>query len=166
MKHLRLGQGLDQQDVQDLPGLVGQALFSLEKAGLASILDKDLGRVKDWCSALVLPSGVRVVALEFDSSGAPKVGDSLRLEAHRVNIDIHICLGGMERIAVGPTQKLEMREDYDKDNDVEFGQVKVTQVFDLGALDALILNPEDAHMPKFSPKGSGLVKKLVVKVPC
>lgn len=167
MMRINLAQTLDREALAPMPEEVIATIKILESAGVNTLPGKNKAELDAWCRELGphLGPGLRIFAAEFETGTKPVPGDWIRLEAHKACIDLHICLEGQERMAVGPQGQFSQREPYNEADDVEFGICAISSCQDLGVLDALVLMPEDGHMPKFSPQKPALVRKLVVKIP-
>lgn len=89
------------------------------------------------------------------------------LEAHRKYVDIQMTLDASERIAVYPTESMEVKDAYDAERDVEFYTYKEPAKLQLSMYPGTFacLFPQDAHMPQLFTEVRGLVvKKVVVKI--
>lgn len=117
--------------------------------------------------------GDKVFAL--GSTYIPKPESECRHEAHRRYADIQILESGMEYVGFAPAATMEVSTEYSEANDILFlaEGSQVTQAEEpvnsvalpLVPGVALLLFPEDAHMPCVAcVENSGAVKKIVVKV--
>lgn len=84
-------------------------------------------------------------------------------EAHRKYIDIHVCLGGRERILVAPQKELTCLSEYDAEKDILWLEGKDKWDITLKTGEFLICFPEDAHVPLLDDGEEGKVNKMVVK---
>tara|TARA_Y100000310_G_C20591602_1_gene768349 strand:- start:492 stop:965 length:474 start_codon:yes stop_codon:yes gene_type:complete len=97
----------------------------------------------------------------------PVVPGMETFEAHRTNLDIHLCLKGAEVIRVALTTGLTIAKEYDAAKDAVLltpppADQYSTLLMTRGMF--AILGPQDAHLP-FHPAGEDSILKLVVKVP-
>ena len=85
-----------------------------------------------------------------------------KFECHDQNIDIQICVKGLETIAWKPREKcLSPNGDYNPEKDVRFFNDAPDMFFELTDSQFAIFYPEDVHAPMI---GEGEIKKLVFKV--
>lgn len=85
-----------------------------------------------------------------------------KFECHDKNIDIQICVKGLETIAWKPREKcLTPNGDYNLEKDVRYFSDSPDMSFQLKEAQFVILFPEDVHAPMI---GEGEIKKLVFKV--
>lgn len=85
-----------------------------------------------------------------------------KFECHDQNIDIQICVKGLETIAWKPREKcLSPNGDYNPEKDVRFFNDAPDMFFELTDNQFAIFYPEDVHAPMI---GEGEIKKLVFKV--
>jgi YhcH/YjgK/YiaL family protein len=89
-------------------------------------------------------------------------------EFHKKYIDIQVLIDGHEIIYVTPATNVNVLVEYDKNKDIAYGDVaegaKIDTVI-MGTGHAVILYPEDAHLPCVRINGyDSIVKKIVVKV--
>lgn len=117
--------------------------------------------------------GDRVFAL--GSTYIPRPERECRYEAHRRYADIQILESGMEFVGFAFAATMEVSTDYSEANDILFlaEGSRVTQAdkpvnsvaLPLVPGIALVLFPEDAHMPCVAcGENAGAVRKIVVKV--
>ena len=150
-----------------LPPLVARTVRQLARLGIERLRDQDEAAIRVWCESAqsAMPPGVRLLPVVALTKAVVRAGDTVRLEFHRAHIDLHVCLGGVERLAVAPLESLDVNEPWQADQDVGFGLAKVTGAVDLLSCESVVLLPDDAHMPLFSPRAPAPVRKLVVKIP-
>ena len=87
-------------------------------------------------------------------------------ESHRAYIDVQVVVSGEEIIEVLDTAGLQVKEDRTPAKDVLiYHMVEAASGLRMRAGDAAVLYPVDGHMPSISTGASGLVRKIVVKVP-
>lgn len=93
--------------------------------------------------------------------------DNKKYESHRKYIDIQIILEGSEIISVKNTNNLSVCEEYDEDKDIIFYYGDNGNNILLEKDDALILLPEDGHMPGLYANEFNNLKvlKAVIKIP-
>ena len=85
-----------------------------------------------------------------------------KFECHDKNIDIQVCVNGLETIAWKPREKCESPNgDYNSEKDVRFFNDTPDMYFQLTDGQFGIFYPEDVHAPMI---GEGEIKKLVFKV--
>ncbi|MBS4218532.1 YhcH/YjgK/YiaL family protein [Bacillus sp. FJAT-49711] len=89
-----------------------------------------------------------------------------RYEAHKNYIDIHIVLEGKEYVEVANIQELMNETEYDRDNDIFFGDItsenKLCGYLKKGY--ALICFPEDAHLVGAHKEREENISKVVYKI--
>ncbi|QBZ98905.1 YhcH/YjgK/YiaL family protein [Flavobacterium sangjuense] len=85
-----------------------------------------------------------------------------KFECHDLNIDIQICVSGLETIGWKPREKCNIPNgDYNTEKDVRFFSDEPDMFFQLTNNQFVIFYPEDVHAPMI---GEGAIKKLVFKV--
>ena len=85
-----------------------------------------------------------------------------KFECHDKNIDIQVCVNGLETIAWKPREKCESPNgDYNSEKDVRFFNDTPDMYFQLTDGQFGIFYPEDVHAPMI---GEGEIKKVVFKV--
>jgi YhcH/YjgK/YiaL family protein len=85
-----------------------------------------------------------------------------KFECHDKNIDIQVCVNGLETIAWKPREKcLTQNGAYNPEKDVRFFSDAPDMSFQLTDGQFAIFYPEDVHAPMI---GDGEIKKLVFKV--
>lgn len=85
-----------------------------------------------------------------------------KFECHDQNIDIQICVNGVETIGWKPREKCNIPNgDYNTEKDVRFFSDEPEMFFQLTNSQFVIFYPEDVHAPMI---GEGAIKKLVFKV--
>jgi biofilm protein TabA len=103
--------------------------------------------------------------LKFIFSNAPgktKETSLSKFECHNKNIDIQLCIDGVETIGWKPREKcMTPNGDYNADKDVQFYNDAPDMFFQLTNGQFAIFFPEDVHAPMI---GDGNIKKLVIKV--
>ncbi len=107
---------------------------------------------------------VFVIISEYDT----KEREEKEYESHKAYLDVQLVLEGRENILVKPVSQLTESVPYDKDKDVMFFRWEEGGTdYPVNAGDALILLPEDGHMPgvDFSAGTHERVRKAVIKIP-
>ena len=107
-----------------------------------------------------ITEGLKVIV----SSGNGKTReDSLqKFECHDKNIDIQVCVSGLETFAWKPREKcVSPNGDYNAEKDVRFFNDTPDMDFQLTNNQFVIFYPTDVHAPMI---GEGTIKKLVFKV--
>ena len=85
-----------------------------------------------------------------------------KFECHDKNIDIQICVNGLETIGWKPREKcVQPNGDYNTEKDVRFFNDSPDMYFQLTDHQFGIFYPEDVHAPMI---GEGEIKKVVIKV--
>ena len=101
-------------------------------------------------------------AIFSNAPGKTKETSLAKFECHDKNIDIQICIKGVETIGWKPREKcLSSNGDYNTEKDVRFFSDAPDMFFQLTDGQFVIFFPEDVHAPMI---GEGLIKKLVIKV--
>lgn len=87
-------------------------------------------------------------------------------ESHRRYIDVQVIVAGEELMEVEEIERLVMAEPYNPERDlIKYADPATAAVLRMRKGDAAVFFPEDGHMPSLHWRGSGLVRKTVVKVP-
>jgi YhcH/YjgK/YiaL family protein len=114
-----------------------------------------------------LPVGVSEIAeglkMIVSAGNGKTVETSLtKFECHDKNIDIQICISGLETIAWKPREKcVTPNGEYNPEKDVRFFNDTPDMYFQLTDNQFGIFYPEDVHAPMI---GEGEIKKIVIKV--
>jgi biofilm protein TabA len=114
-----------------------------------------------------LPEGVSEIMdglklIVSNGNGKTKETSLEKFECHDKNIDIQLCVKGLETIAWKPREKCVVPNgDYNPEKDVRFFNDKPDMFFQLTDGQFGIFYPEDVHAPMI---GEGTIKKLVFKV--
>ena len=94
--------------------------------------------------------------------GKTKEVSCAKFECHNKNIDIQLCINGVETIGWKPREKCVMPNgDYNAEKDVQFYNDAPDTFFQLTDGQFAIFFPEDVHAPMI---GEETIKKLVIKV--
>lgn len=90
-----------------------------------------------------------------------------RWESHRAHLDLQVVAEGEERIEVAEVARLALDEDLTPGKDVIFHRppAAAASSLRLGAGEAALLFPSDAHLGGLRVDGPCLVRKTVVKLP-
>lgn len=98
--------------------------------------------------------------LDYLSDGVAGKG---RFETHENYLDIHLVVGGKDRIAVAPLECADLETAYEKERDIAFYTSESYQVLDLVPGNLVVAFKEDLHQPKVRYNDEP-VRKLVIKV--
>lgn len=114
-----------------------------------------------------LPDGVSEIAeglkvIVNTANGKTAETSLAKFECHDQNIDIQICVKGLETIAWKPREKcLTQNGAYNPEKDVRFFRDAPDMFFQLTDGQFAIFFPEDVHAPMI---GEGEIKKIVIKL--
>ncbi|QBN20367.1 YhcH/YjgK/YiaL family protein [Flavobacterium nackdongense] len=114
-----------------------------------------------------LPDGVLEIAeglklIVATGNGKTAEASLAKFECHDKNIDIQVCVKGLETIAWKPREKcVTPNGDYNPEKDVRFFSDAPDMSFQLTDGQFAIFYPEDVHAPMI---GEAEIKKLVFKV--
>ena len=87
-------------------------------------------------------------------------------ESHRKYIDVQVVVSGAELMELADISRLMISEAYNSERDfTKYADITGAAVLNMGSGDAAIFFPNDGHMPSLHWRGTGLVRKTVVKVP-
>lgn len=101
-------------------------------------------------------------AIYSNAPGKTKEASLSKFECHNKNIDIQVCIKGLETIGWKPREKCATPNgDYNAEKDVQFYSDIPDTFFQLTSGQFAIFFPEDVHAPMI---GEGEIKKLVIKV--
>jgi YhcH/YjgK/YiaL family protein len=96
----------------------------------------------------------------------PKARAAGFFESHRKYIDVQIIVEGEELMEVEDISRLTVTEAYSPERDfIKYGDTTTASVLKMRAGDVAVFFPEDGHMPSLHWRGTGLLRKSVVKVP-
>ncbi len=128
-----------------------------EKA-FAYINQTDLANAADGKS--VIEDGLK--AIFSNATGKTKEASLAKFECHDKNIDIQLCIQGVETIGWKPREKCVIANgEYNDEKDVRFFNDQPDMYFQLTDGQFVIFFPEDVHAPMI---GDATIKKLVMKV--
>ena len=114
-----------------------------------------------------LPDGVSEIAeglkvIVNTANGKTAETSLTKFECHDKNIDIQVCVKGLETIAWKPREKcVTPNGGYNPEKDVRFFSDAPDMFFQLTDNQFAIFYPEDVHAPMI---GEGEIKKIVIKV--
>ena len=101
-------------------------------------------------------------AIISNATGKTKEASLAKFECHDKNIDIQLCVNGVETIGWKPREKcVTPNGDYNAEKDVRFFSDAPDTFFQLTNGQFAIFFPEDVHAPMI---GETEIKKLVIKV--
>ena len=107
-----------------------------------------------------IEEGLKVIV--STANGKTAEASLAKFECHDKNIDIQVCVKGLETIAWKPREKcVTPNGDYNPEKDVRFFSDAPDMYFQLTDAQFVIFYPEDVHAPMI---GEGEIKKLVFKV--
>lgn len=101
-------------------------------------------------------------AIFSNAPGKTKEASLSKFECHDKNIDIQLCINGVETIGWKPREKcIKPNGEYNSEKDVQLYHDEADTFFQLTNGQFAIFFPEDVHAPMI---GEGQIKKLVIKV--
>lgn len=107
-----------------------------------------------------ISEGLKVIV--STANGKTRETSLVKFECHDKNIDIQVCVRGLETIAWKPREKcVTPNGEYNPEKDVSFFNDTPDMDFQLTDSQFVIFYPEDVHAPMI---GEGEIKKLVFKV--
>jgi biofilm protein TabA len=107
-----------------------------------------------------IEDGLKVIV--STANGKTAEASLAKFECHDKNIDIQVCVKGLETIAWKPREKcVTPNGDYNPEKDVRFFNDAPDMYFQLTDGQFAIFFPEDVHAPMIA---EGEIKKLVFKV--
>lgn len=130
----------------------------LFKEAFEYITNTDLANAPD--GKLDIATGLK--AIFSNAQGKTKEASMSKFECHNKNIDIQVCINGVETIGWKPRAKcVKDNGGYNEEKDVQLYLDDADTFFQLTNLQFAIFFPEDVHAPMI---GDGQIKKLVIKV--
>jgi biofilm protein TabA len=133
-------------------------LHPLFEKAFAFIQETDLGNAPD--GKLDISEGLK--AIFSNKPGVSAEASVAKFECHDKNIDIQLCIRGVETIGWKPREKCHNKNgDYNMEKDVQLYNEQPDMFFQLTEGQLAIFFPEDVHAPMI---GEGDIKKLVIKV--
>lgn len=122
------------------------------------INQNDVANLPD--GVLEITEGLKVIV--NTANGKTAEASLAKFECHDKNIDIQVCVKGLETIAWKPREKcFTPNGEYNPEKDVRFFNDAPDMSFQLTDSQFAIFYPEDVHAPMI---GEGEIKKLVFKV--
>ena len=101
-------------------------------------------------------------AIFSNATGKTKETSLQKFECHNSNIDIQLCINGIETIGWKPREKCGNKNgEFNTEKDVQFYNETPDMYFQLTNDQFAVFFPEDVHAPMI---GEGEIKKLVIKV--
>ena len=134
------------------------SVHPLFKAAFEYIIQNDLANAEIGKSDIA--EGLK--AIISNASGKTKEASMSKFECHNKNIDIQLCIRGVETIGWTPREKcVTPNGGYNEEKDVQLYFDNADTFFQLTNGQFAIFFPEDVHAPMI---GEGEIKKLVIKV--
>ena len=134
------------------------SIHPLFEKAFAFIKETDLAGAADGKSEIV--EGLK--AIFSNAPGKTKEASLAKFECHNKNIDIQLCINGVETIGWKPRGKcVTPNGEYNGEKDVQLYHDGADTFFQLTNGQFAIFFPEDVHAPMI---GEGGIKKLVIKV--
>ncbi len=134
------------------------SVHPLFKAAFEYIIQNDLANAEIGKSDIA--EGLK--AIISNASGKTKEASMSKFECHNKNIDIQLCIRGVETIGWTPREKcVTPNGGYNEEKDVQLYFDSADTFFQLTNGQFAIFFPEDVHAPMI---GEGEIKKLVIKV--
>jgi biofilm protein TabA len=128
-----------------------------EKA-FAYINETDIANMED--GKFEIAEGLK--AIFSNAQGKTKETSLAKFECHNSNIDIQLCINGVETIGWKPREHcVSPNGEFNIEKDVQFFNDAPDMFFQLTNGQFAIFFPEDVHAPMI---GDGEIKKLVIKV--
>ena len=122
------------------------------------IQQNDIAQLAD--GVIEIAEGLKVIVNTANGKSAEV--SLAKFECHDQNIDIQVCVKGLETIAWKPREKcVKPNGEYNPEKDVRFFSDAPDMFFQLTDDQFAIFYPEDVHAPMI---GEGEIKKLVFKV--
>ena len=122
------------------------------------INQNDIATLAD--GVIEITEGLKVIV--SNANGKTRETSLAKFECHDKNIDIQVCVKGLETIAWKPREKcVSPNGDYNPEKDVRFFNDTPDMDFQLTDGQFVIFYPGDVHAPMI---GEGEIKKLVFKV--
>jgi len=122
------------------------------------INQNDIANLPDGVSEI--SEGLKVIV--NTANGKTQATSLAKFECHDKNIDIQVCVRGLETIAWKPREKcVTPNGEYNPEKDVRFFNDTPDMYFQLTDGQFGIFFPEDVHAPMI---GEGEIKKIVFKV--
>lgn len=120
--------------------------------------DNDLSKLEDGTTEI--EPGLK--AIVSTKKGKTPEESLAKFECHDKNIDIQVCIKGVENIGWKPREKCKTTNgDYNVEKDVQFYHEIPDMYFQLTDHQFVIFYPTDVHAPMI---GNEVIKKIVFKV--
>jgi YhcH/YjgK/YiaL family protein len=133
-------------------------LHPLFEQAFAFINQTDLENAADGKSEIT----EGLIAIINNNPGKTKEASLSKFECHDKNIDIQLCISGIETIGWKPREKCTTPNgECNAEKDVRFFSDAPDTFFQLTGGQFAVFFPEDVHAPMI---GEGNIKKLVIKV--
>ncbi|MGL1890033.1 MAG: YhcH/YjgK/YiaL family protein [Spirochaetaceae bacterium] len=135
--------------------------------GLSNNLDIALNYMKDMDFNKLKPGkyeidGDKVFVMLFEYETKDSI--DCVYESHKNYIDIQLLVEGDELFRVLPFNNQEIKEEYNKDNDIEFFKLSEGYNFHLKNGYFVLVMPGELHTPALLYNQKSMVKKLVFKI--
>ncbi len=105
-------------------------------------------------------------AFALEQAYMPKARSDGFFESHRRYIDVQVIVEGEELMEVEDVSRLVMTDAYNPERDlIKYADTAVAATLRMRTGDMAVFFPSDGHMPSLHLRGTGLVRKTVVKVP-
>lgn len=122
------------------------------------LFQNDLAHLAEGISET--PAGLKLIV--NTANGKSTEASLLKFECHDKNIDIQVCVKGLETFGWKPREKCTSPNGvYNSEKDVRFFSDAPDMFFQLSDGQFAIFFPEDVHAPMI---GEGEIKKVVIKV--
>ncbi len=145
-------------------------LDTLANSGTYTGLHKNFGAAFDYLknqdlTALEIGTyhiGEGLKVMVTDKEGITAEAAAAKFECHNKNIDIQLCIRGIETMGWRPRSDCkDIKTEYNEEKDVMFYNDGPSTHFTLQPGQFTIFYPDDVHAAMI---GEGIIKKLVVKV--
>lgn len=105
-------------------------------------------------------------AFALEQAYLPKARPEGFFESHRKYADVQVIVESEEQMEVEDVSRLSVTEPYSPERDlIKYADTAVASVLRMRTGDVAVFFPADGHMPSLHWRGTGLVRKTVVKVP-
>lgn len=105
-------------------------------------------------------------AFALEQAYLPKARPEGFFESHRKYADVQAIVEGEEQMEVEDVSRLTVTDAYNPERDlIKYADTSVAAVLRMRTGDVAVFFPADGHMPSLHWRGTGLVRKTVVKVP-
>ena len=149
--------------------LSGQARFAPALAYAEDLLDPKSSahlRIRQMTAGSTERIELTGGAFAIEQVYQPKARSEAFFESHRKYIDVQVIVEGGELMEVEDISRLVVTDAYNAERDlIKYADPAAAAVLRMHAGAAAIFFPADGHMPSLHWRGTGLVRKTVVKVP-